>query len=164
MTDELITMLARNSTLRITSRTSVMQYKGARKPLPEIARALDVDAILEGSISRSSDKVHLTLQLIRADTDAHLWANSYDRSINDISTLPAEAAQAIAARLKSTVPTFAAVRHVIPEAHDAYLKGAISGLAETYPQCSASMRKAIDLQPDYAPAWSGLSDCYGAQP
>src|SRR5262249_53697965 len=87
MTDELITMLAKNSTLRVISRTSVMQYKGAHKPLPEIAHALNVDAILEGSISRSGNQVHMTLQLIRADTDSHLWAQSYDRSSNETSAL-----------------------------------------------------------------------------
>ena len=73
MTDELTTMLAKNSTLRITSRTSVMQYKGVHKPLPEIASALGVDGILEGSIARTGSQVHMTLQLIRADTDTHLW-------------------------------------------------------------------------------------------
>jgi TolB-like protein/DNA-binding winged helix-turn-helix (wHTH) protein len=72
MTDELITMLAKESNLRIVSRTSVMQYRGARRPLPEIARALHADAILEGSVSRSADQVHMNLQLIRADTDSHL--------------------------------------------------------------------------------------------
>jgi TolB-like protein/DNA-binding winged helix-turn-helix (wHTH) protein len=162
MTDELITMLARNSTLRVTSRTSVMQYKGAHKPLPEIAQALNVDAILEGSVSRSSNQIHMTLQLIRADTDSHLWAQSYDRSNNDISTLPAEAALAIAERLKSTIPFFAAVPHVLPEAHDAYLQGRYFWFGDNYPQCTASMQKAISLQPDYALAWAGLADCYGA--
>ena len=103
MTDELITMLAKDSNLRITSRTSVMQYKAAHRPLPEIARALNVDAILEGSVSRSNGQVHMTLQLIRADTDAHLWAESYDRGDNDVAALPDEAAQAIADRLRSSV-------------------------------------------------------------
>ncbi len=84
MTDELITMLAKDSSLRIVSRTSVMQYRGARRPLPEIARALHADAILEGSVSRSADQVHMTLQLIRADTDSHLWADSYERDANDV--------------------------------------------------------------------------------
>jgi TolB-like protein len=79
MTDELTTMLAKDSTLRIVSRTSVMQYKKARRPLPEIARALGVDGIVEGSVARSGNQVHLTLQLIRAETDSHLWAESYDR-------------------------------------------------------------------------------------
>jgi TolB-like protein/DNA-binding winged helix-turn-helix (wHTH) protein len=76
MTDELTTMLAKDSTLRIPSRTSVMQYRGAHRPLPEIARALNVEGILEGSVSRNNDHVHLTLQLIRADSDSHLWAES----------------------------------------------------------------------------------------
>ena len=162
MTDELITMLAKDSTLRITSRTSVMQYKGMHKPLAEIARALKVDGILEGSISRSNDKVHLTLQLIRADTDSHVWAQSYDRTNSDSSTLANEAAQAIATQLKSTVQLFPGVRHVIPEAHDAYLQGRYFWFGDNYTQCTASMQKAISLQPDYALAWAGLADCYGA--
>ena len=91
-------MLAKNSTLRITSRTSVMQYKGVHRPLPEIASALGVDGILEGSISRSPEHVHLTLQLIRADTDTHLWAESYNRDENDVAALPNEAAQDYRAR------------------------------------------------------------------
>jgi len=92
MTDELITMLAKNSTTRIVSRTSVMQYKGVHKPLPEIARELGVDGILEGSIARTGSQIHMTLQLIRADT--HLWAESYDRNSNDVAALPGEAARA----------------------------------------------------------------------
>ena len=96
MTDELITMLAKNSTLRITSRTSVMQYKGVHKPLPQIAQGLGVDGILEGSISRANGEVHMTLQLIRADTDSHLWAESYDTGTKDVAALPEEAARDIA--------------------------------------------------------------------
>ena len=84
MTDELTTMLAKNSTLRIVSRTSVMQYKGAHRPLPEIARELGVDGILEGSIARSGDKVHMTIQLIQAPSDTHVWAESYDRNASDL--------------------------------------------------------------------------------
>src|ERR1019366_7761878 len=97
-----------------------MQYKGARKPLPEIARALNVDGILEGSISRANGQVHMTLQLIRADTDVHLWAESYDRSANDVAALPGEAARAIADRLRSSVTATKPARYVSPEAHDAY--------------------------------------------
>jgi TolB-like protein/DNA-binding winged helix-turn-helix (wHTH) protein len=92
MTDELTTMLAKNSTLRIVSRTSVMQYKRAHRPLPEIARELGVDGIIEGSIARSGDKVHMTIQLIQAPSDTHLWAESYDRNANDTISLPTEAA------------------------------------------------------------------------
>ena len=162
MTDELITMLAKDSNLRITSRTSVMQYKGARKPLPDIARALNVDAILEGSVSRSNNQVHMTLQLIRADTDAHLWAESYDRSSNDAAALPDEAAHAIANRLRSSVNSTRAARYVSPEAHDAYLRGRYYWFGDNYDQCKEYMEKAIQLQPDYAMAWSGLSEAYGA--
>jgi TolB-like protein len=122
MTDELITMLAKDSSLRIVSRTSVMQYRGARRPLPEIARALHADAILEGSVSRSADQVHMTLQLIRADTDSHLWADSYERDANDVA-LPDEAAKAIANQLHRAVPAVKANRYVSPAAHDAYLHG-----------------------------------------
>ncbi len=109
ITDELITMLAKESNLRVVSRTSVMQYKNARRPLPEIARALHVDGILEGSVSRTNDHVHLTLQLIRADTDAHFWANSYDRTPNDAATLPGEAAREIATG--STAPCLDELPH-----------------------------------------------------
>jgi TolB-like protein/DNA-binding winged helix-turn-helix (wHTH) protein len=80
MTDELTTMLAKNSTLHVISRTSAMQYKGAHRPLREIAQALGVDGILEGSVERSGDKVHMTIQLIQAPIDTHLWAESYDRN------------------------------------------------------------------------------------
>ena len=90
MTDEFTTMLAKNSTLRIVSRTSAMQYKGARRPLREIAQALGVDGILEGSVERSQDKVHMTIQLIQASTDTHLWAESYDRSNNASPRCPTE--------------------------------------------------------------------------
>ena len=100
MTDELITMLAKDCKLRITSRTSVMQYKGARKPLRDIAKALNVDGILEGSISRANGNVHMNLQLIRANNDTHLWAESYDRAVND-TALANEAAMAIAKHLGS---------------------------------------------------------------
>jgi TolB-like protein len=162
MTDELITMLAKDSTLRITSRTSVMQYKGAHRPLPEIARALNVDGILEGSISRTPDKVHLTLQLIRADTDTHLWAESYDRDANDVVSLPQEAALTIAKRLNSAATPTAAPRYVNPEAHDAYLHGHYLWYADQNEKSFEYFKKATELQPDYAPGWAGLSDYYGA--
>jgi TolB-like protein/DNA-binding winged helix-turn-helix (wHTH) protein len=116
MTDELTTMLAKNSTLHVISRTSVMQYKGAHRPLREIAEALGVDGILEGSVERSDGKVHMTIQLIQASTDTHLWAESYDRDTKDVGTLPAEAAQAIAKRLNSAAPLPKPARYVSPEA------------------------------------------------
>ncbi|WP_353066816.1 winged helix-turn-helix domain-containing protein [Tunturibacter psychrotolerans] len=161
MTDELTTMLAKNSTLRIVSRTSAMQYKGAHRPLPEIARELGVDGILEGSISRSGDKVHMTIQLIQAPTDTHLWAESYDRNANDIVTLPNEAAQAIAKRLGGATPQPASARYVNPDAHDAYLRGRYIWFQGDNEAAGKYFRKAIELQPDYAPGWAGLATYYG---
>ena len=161
MTDELITMLAKNSTLRIISRTSVMQYKGVHRPLPEIARELGVDGILEGSVSRSGDKMHMTIQLIRASNDAHVWAESYDRDANDVVSLPREAAQTIAKKLNSAVPPTAPARYVNPEAHDAYLHGKYLWFLGKNNEARKYFTKATELQPDYALGWSGLSDYYG---
>jgi len=160
MTDELITMLAKDSTLRIVSRTSVMQYRRARRPLPEIARALHADAILEGSVSRSADQVHMTLQLIRADTDSHLWAESYERNANDVA-LPDEAAKDVAKQLHRAVPIVKEIRYVSPAAHDAYLHGRYLWFSARMEESGPWFRKAIDLQPDYALAWAGLADYYG---
>jgi TolB-like protein/DNA-binding winged helix-turn-helix (wHTH) protein len=161
MTDELTTMLAKNSTLRVVSRTSVMQYKGARRPLPEIARELGVDGILEGSVERTGDKVHMTIQLIQGPSDTHIWAESYDRDANDVVSLPREAAQTIAKKLNSVVVEQAPQRYVSPEAHDAYLRGRYLWFAGKNEEASKYFRKATELQPDYAPGWAGLSTYYG---
>jgi TolB-like protein/DNA-binding winged helix-turn-helix (wHTH) protein len=160
MTDELITMIARNSTLRITSRTSVMQYKGAHRPLSEIARSLGVDGIVEGSIARKGDQVHMTLQLIRADTDSHIWAQSFDRDTSDTS-LAEEAAQEIAKQLHSARPVATTQRYINPAAHDAYLRGKYLWLSDKMWESGAYFRQATEIQPDYAAAWAGLADYYG---
>src|ERR1700739_643113 len=162
MTDELITMLAKNSSLRIISRTSVMQYKGARRPLPEIARQLGVDGILEGSVSRSGNRVHMNVQLIQAPTDTHLWAESYDRDSNETGALPHEAAEAIAKRLNSSVTSASPARHVNPEAHDAFLHGRYLWYAGQNDKAFEYFKKATQLQPDYAPGGSGIAMYYGA--
>jgi len=160
MTDELTTMLAKDSTLRIVSRTSAMQFKDAHRSLPEIARALDVDAILEGSISRSSGKVHMTLQLVRGETDNHLWAESYDRDTNDVAVLPDNAARAIAVRLNSSTPPHANANYINPEAHEAYLRGHYSWVVGRNEDAGRSYRQAVQIQPDYALGWTGLADYY----
>jgi TolB-like protein/DNA-binding winged helix-turn-helix (wHTH) protein len=160
MTDELTTMLAKDSTLRITSRTSAMQFRGVHKPMQEIARALNVDGILEGSISRSGNQVHMTLQLIRANTDGHLWAESYDRDLNYVAALPGEAARDIAARLHSSVSSTTPAGYVNPEAHDAYLRGRFLWFRGQNEEAGKEFRKAVELQPGYAPAWAGLSSYY----
>jgi len=161
MTDELTTMLAKDSTLRVISRTSVMQYKGARRPLPQIARELGVDGILEGSIARSGDKVHMTIQLIQASSDTHIWAESYDRAANDVVSLPGEAAQTIAKRLGSAALQPTPARYVNPEAHDAYLRGRYIWFHGDNEPAGKYFKKATELQPDYAPGWAGLASYYG---
>jgi TolB-like protein len=160
MTDELTTMLAKDSTLRIVSRTSAMQFKAAHRSLPEIARALNVDAILEGSISRSSNQVHMTLQLVRGDTDGHLWAESYDRDTNDVAALPDDAARVIAAHLNSSTAPHANARYIKPEAHDAYLRGHYFWVVGRNEDAGRYYQRAVDIQPDYALGWTGLADYY----
>jgi TolB-like protein/DNA-binding winged helix-turn-helix (wHTH) protein len=161
MTDELTTMLAKSSTLRVISRTSVMQYKGVHRPLPEIARELGVDGVLEGSVERTGDKVHMTIQLIQASSDAHVWAESYDRDANDVVSLPREAAQTIAKKLNSAALERAPQRYVNPEAHDDYLRGRYIWFTGENEEAGKYFRKATELQPDYAPGWAGLSMYYG---
>ena len=101
MTDQLITDLAKVGSLRVISRTSVMQYKGAKKGLPEIARELNVDAIVEGSVIRSGQRVRITAQLLQARTDRHLWAETYDRDLGDILKLQSEVSDAIAQQVRA---------------------------------------------------------------
>ena len=161
MTDELTTMLAKNSTLRIVSRTSVMQYKGAKRPMREIAEALGVDGLLEGSIARHGDKVHMTIQLIQGPSDSHMWAESYDRDANDVVSLPREAALAIAKRLDSATTAAASARYVNPEAHDAYLRGRYQWYWGSNEEAGKEFKRAVELQPDYALGWVGLSLYYG---
>ncbi len=161
MTDELITMLAKNPALRVISRTSVMRYKKVQRPLPDIARELGVDGILEGSVGRSGNRVHVTAQLIHAGTDTHVWAESYDRDLSDVNSLQTELAQTIAQQVGFTVSVPAKPeRRINPEAHDAYLLGRYYWFASDSEKCRPYFQKAIDLQPDYAAAWSGLADYY----
>jgi TolB-like protein/DNA-binding winged helix-turn-helix (wHTH) protein len=160
MTDELTTMLAKDSTLRIISRTSAMQYKSAHRPLREIAQALGVDGVVEGSVARAEGKVHMTLQLIQSPSDTHLWAESYDRAANDQFTLPAEAAQSIARYLHRATPAPSPQKYANPAAHDAYLRGRYYWFGNQDKEAAEYFRKAIALQPDYALGWVGLSDYY----
>ncbi len=163
MTDELITMLAKNSTLRIVSRTSVMQYKRAHRPLPEIARGLGVDGILEGSVARSNSGVHLTVQLIDARSDTHLWAESFDRDKNESVSLPRQVAESVAKQLHSSVNQTTAARYVQPEAHDAYLRGQYLWFRGHNDEAEKYFRTATTLQPDYALAWTGMAEVYAVR-
>lgn len=159
MTDELITMLAKNPNLRVISRTSVMQYKKAQRPIRDIAQELGVEGIVEGSVERSGSRVHLNAQLIYAPEDRHLWAESYDRDLHDVSSLQSDLAQTIASQIGTTnLPQSASKIQILPEAHDAYFVGRYYWFAENDTKSREYFQKAIDLQPDYAAAWSGLAD------
>ena len=103
LTESLITSLARIRALRVISRTTAMHYKKARRPLPEIARELQVDGIVEGTVSRSGDRVRISAQLINAQTDGHVWAECYERDLRDALTLQSEVARAIAGEIQITL-------------------------------------------------------------
>jgi hypothetical protein len=165
MTDELITDLAQNSTLRVISRTSVMRYKGTRKPLPQIANELGVDAIVEGTIERAGDRVRIRAQLIRASDDRHLWADTFERELPDILGLESEVASSIArqvqTRLASGHPP--SNRKVQPAAYEAYLKGRYAWNKRSEAALFEGIeffKQAITLEPDYGEAYSGLADSY----
>jgi TolB-like protein/DNA-binding winged helix-turn-helix (wHTH) protein len=157
LTDELITALARNRSLRVVSRTSAMQYKNASQPLTKIAQALGVDGILEGSVNRGTNHVHINLQLIYARTDTHVWAQSYDRDLHNALSLPEELSETIAREAKVSSAPARHQRYVDAAAHDAYLHGRYLWVAGNYGESRKYFEKAIQLQPDYAPGWSGLS-------
>jgi serine/threonine protein kinase/tetratricopeptide (TPR) repeat protein len=169
MTDELTADLASISQLRVTSRGSAMQFRGGNRPAtPVIAKALDVDAVLEGSVTRSGDKVRITVQLIDARADKHLWARSFERSSSDVLALQADLAGAIANEINVRVTPgeqtrLAAAARVDPAAHDAYLKGRYffnRPSDENLQKAIAQFEEAIRLSPTFAPAYSGLSDAY----
>ena len=168
MTDELTTDLAQVSGLRVTSRTSAMQFKDKNKPVNEVAKALEVEAIVAGTIMRSGDKVRVTAQLIEAKTDRHLWAKSYERNSRDAMALQDELARDIAEEIRVTLTPeerkhLAASHAVNPQAYDAYLKGRYFWNRRTEPElrkAKENFEQAIASDPTYAPAYSGLADTY----
>jgi TolB-like protein/DNA-binding winged helix-turn-helix (wHTH) protein len=161
VTDELITMLAKNSGLRVISRTSVMRYQKVKRPLPDIARELGVDGIVEGSAGRFGTRVHINVQLIYAPSDTHVWAESYDRAATDVVSLQSELAQTISRQVGVTVSASSyPSKPINPEAHDAYLMGRYYWFASNFDKSRDYFQKAVGLQPDYAAAWSGIADSY----
>jgi TolB-like protein/DNA-binding winged helix-turn-helix (wHTH) protein len=169
MTDELITNLGKVSALRVISRQSIMRYKGSKKPLPEIARELNVDAIVEGTVRRSGGRVRVTANLVQARTDRHLWAETYERDLGDVLTLQSAVAQAVAREIKVAISPaessrLAAVRSVKPEAYELYLKGRYHYYKWTpdgFRKAIEYFQKAIEADPDWAPAYAGLATTYG---
>jgi TolB-like protein/DNA-binding winged helix-turn-helix (wHTH) protein/Flp pilus assembly protein TadD len=171
MTDELITNLARLGSLRVTSRTTVTLYKHTRKSLPEIARELNVDGIVEGSVVRSGQRVRITAQLIRGSSDQHLWAETYERDFGDALKLQSDVAGAIAEQVRAKLTfeqqaQFRSARPVNPDAYDAYLKGSYylynSPITQPGPldQAKAYFEEAIRRDPNFSRAYSGLASAY----
>jgi TolB-like protein/DNA-binding winged helix-turn-helix (wHTH) protein/Flp pilus assembly protein TadD len=165
MTDELIGQIARIASLRVISRTSVMQYKRNRKSLQAIARELNADAILEGTVVQSGQKVRITAQLIRAWDDRHLWSEEYERDLTDILALQNEVARAVAREIRTTLTpleqaSLAQSRPVRPEAYEAFLKGnfylhkGIGGVGKSI----ELFRQAIQLDPSSGEALAGLAE------
>jgi TolB-like protein/DNA-binding winged helix-turn-helix (wHTH) protein len=168
MTEALITDLGKISALRVISRTSVMQYKGTKKPLPEIARELNVDAVLEGTVARSGNRVRITANLLHAPTDRHLWAETYESDLRDVLALQDEIASAIANQIQIKLTPqeqarLARARPVNPEAHEAYLKGCYYWNLRTEDGLKKGIdyfQQAIEKDPGYALAYAGLADSY----
>lgn len=168
MTEALISRLSAIHDLRVISRTSVMRFKGTRKPLPAIGKELNVDALIEGSVMRSGDKIRISVQLIRADTDEHLWSGTYDRELQDVLKLQNEVTYGIARRIEVAVSGAqpglpAAPRSVAPEVYESYLKGRFALHKATLPGLQDAVRyfqAAVDADPTFAPAYAGLASAY----
>jgi TolB-like protein/DNA-binding winged helix-turn-helix (wHTH) protein/Tfp pilus assembly protein PilF len=168
MTESLITELSQISSLKVISRTSAMHYKGSNKPLPEIAKELNVDGIIEGSVLRADGRVRITAQLVNAASDTHLWAKSYDRDLRDVLRLQGEIAHAIADEVKANVnpdvkARLANARPVDPRAHDAYLRGQFflnKITDEDLQKASEYAKQAVEIDPSYAQAYGLMALSY----
>jgi len=173
MTDALITDLAQVGSLKVISRTSSMQYKQTKKSLPEIAKELNVDGIIEGTVQRSDDRVRITVQLIYGPSDKHIWANSYERDTRDIFALERDLTQEIAHQVQARLSTPNQApppqpRPVDPKVLDAYVQGIyhLNGRGrgagdEEERKAQAYFQQAIDADPNFAPAYIGLSGAHG---
>ena len=167
MTEVLIGELAKIGSLRVISRTSVMQYKGTRKTAPEIAAELNVGGLVEGSAFREGDRIRITLQLIDGRADAHIWAQSYERDLRNVMALQSEVAQAVAEQIQLELTpeeqvVLTAARPVDGEAYDAYVRGLshfgpLSNGGGWVPKALEQLERAVALDPDFAEAWSWLA-------
>ena len=170
MTEELTADLSKISALRVISRTSAMHYKGTNKTLPEIARELNVDGVVEGSVMRSGNRVRITAELIHAQTDQHLWAETYERDLDDVLRLQSELAQTIAQQVRVQLTPeqkaqLGSARRVDPAAYDAFLQGRSyfqwgSNSLEGFRQAQRLFEQAIQKDPNLALAYVGLADSY----
>lgn len=162
MTDELITQLARIPNLRVVSRTSVMAGRDSRRSLPDIARQLDVDAIVEGSIVRSGSRIRITAQLIDARTDRHLWAQSFEGPAADVLSLQDNVAQQIATQARFILAAPSPRPPVNPAAHDAYLRGRYFFNKQDFSHSLEYFQQAIALDSSYASAYAGYASALDA--
>ena len=170
MTEQLITDLSKIRALRVISRTSIMRYRGTRKPLSEIANELGVDVLVVGSVMRSADKVRIAAQLIEARGDQNLWAESYDRQMSEVLALQREVARNIANEIRITMTPaeqaqLASDRRVDPEVHQLVLRGqyfANKGTEASLKQALGYFEQALAKDPNYAPAHSGAAFVYGS--
>jgi TolB-like protein/DNA-binding winged helix-turn-helix (wHTH) protein/Tfp pilus assembly protein PilF len=168
MTDELIAHLAKIRSLRVISRTSSMEYKGAHKTLSQIARDLKVDSVVEGTVLRSGDRVRITAELVQVATDRHLWAETYESQLGDILTLQSHVASAIVneIRVKLTPEDqvrLATTHQVSTQSYENYLKGRYywnKRSQEGLTKAIDYFQLAIEQDPNYALAYAGLADCY----
>jgi TolB-like protein/DNA-binding winged helix-turn-helix (wHTH) protein/Tfp pilus assembly protein PilF len=170
MTEEIITELSRIESLRVISHTSVMDYKGTKKHLPEIARELGVDAILEGSVIRENDNVRVTVQLLDGPADRHLWGEEYERPLNGVLNLQRDVGQAIAEKVRAKVSATQQVRlrkaHAVnPAAYDAYLRGRFYfdtgfGNPDSLKKGKQYFEESIQADPKFAQAYAGLANSY----
>jgi TolB-like protein/DNA-binding winged helix-turn-helix (wHTH) protein/Flp pilus assembly protein TadD len=168
MTDELITDLGQISALRVISRTSIMSYKRVRKPLPQIARELNVDGVVEGTVLRSGNQVRITAQLINASDDKHLWAHSYEGDFRDALALQNQVARSIAEEIRINVSPreqteLKSAQVVNPQAYESYLKGRFfwnKRTADGLKVAAAYFNQAVEEDPNYPQAYSGLADTY----
>jgi adenylate cyclase len=169
MTEALTAELSKISALKVISRTSAMQYKGAKKPLPEIARELGVDGLIEGSVLREGDQVRITVQLIHGPSDKHVWADSYQRELRGILALQSEVARAIAGQIRVTLTPkeqarLAGAGPVDPEVHDLFLRGLFYRRKQPWGLFWTKSREyfeqAIAKDPSYAPAHAELGSLY----
>ena len=168
ITDAIIERLSGIHGLRVISRTSIMGFKNSHQSVPEIARQLHVEAIVEGSVTREGNRVRVGAQLIRGATDDHIWSEDYDREMRDILALESDVAQSIAEKVRATVTSeehtrLAAVRDVAPEVYENYLKGQlVTGSGRPAIEKSiAYFEEAIRRDPTFAPAYVGLAEAYG---
>jgi len=170
MTDELITEMSRIQALKVISRTSVMEYKGTKKHLPQIAHELGVDGIVEGSVVREGDQVRVTVQLLDGPNDRHLWSEDYQRPLRGILNLQREMAQAIAQQIRVELTPrqqarLSSARAVNPEAYEAYLRGRFyltTGFTMKQPLNTAKsyFEESIRKDPEFALPYGGLADSY----